>query len=94
MTRQNVGELRCAAEFLQMNSSANLADVTDRFLQDTLTSAKLARNLSVVIELLDQCCHLGDIAQQAGIVDKCVAAIVDCWLISTKFNKRSVSPDR
>ena len=94
VTRHNVCKLRCAAEFLQMNSTANLADLTDRFVQDTLTSAKLARNLEVIIDLMLQCCPLGAIAEQAKIVERCIAAIVDCWLIATKFDKRTQLPDR
>ena len=81
ITMDNVCRLRCAAEFLQMNSPGNLASLTDRFLQDTLTSAKLAHKFDTIINLVLQCSDLGDIAEQAGVVEKCINAIVDCWLI-------------
>ncbi len=94
ITKDNVCKLRCAAEFLQMTSSANLADLTDRFLQDNLTSAKLSKNLDAITDLLTQCCDLGAIAEQAGVVNKCITAIVDCWLISTKFVRKNAQLDK
>ena len=44
--------------------------------------------MAAILDLLLQCCQLGAIAEQAKIVEKCVSAIVDCWLISSKFSRR------
>ena len=91
--KENVCQLRCAAEFLQMTSPGNLGDLADKFFNDILTAAKLGRNLGGIIHLLEQCQALGEIAEQAGIVEKCILSIVDCWLISTKYTRRSASLD-
>ncbi len=85
-------KVRCAAEFLQMTSPGNLADLTDRYLQDTLTSAKLARSLGTIVDLLLQCNEIGAIAEQAGVVDRCIQGIVDCWLMSSKLRQRTPLP--
>jgi hypothetical protein len=65
-----------------------MASVTDRFLQETLTSAKLGHKFDVITELITQCQDVGAIAEQAGVVEKCIYAVVDCWLISPKFSRR------
>ena len=93
ITKDNVCALRCAAEYLQMTSGGNLASASDRFLQDTLTTAKLSRSLSTILDLMVQCSSLGPIAAQANIVEKCISAIVDCWLISSKFGRRLKTVD-
>ena len=93
VTKRNVCKLRCAAEFLQMNNPGNLADATDRFLMDVLTSAKLSRDIKTIAYLLLQCKDLGAISEQAKIVDKCILAIVDCFLLSTKFTHSDGSLD-
>ena len=84
----NVCKLRCAAEFLQMSSRGNLADLTDGFLLDLLTTAKLSHDTGVVVDLLLGCRDLDAIAVQAGIIGRCLSAIVDCWLMSSKWTRR------
>ena len=93
VNRHNICELRCAAEFLQMGSRGNLVDTTDRHLVDMLTSAKLSRDFDLVADLLLRCKNLGEISEQAKIVDKCLIAIVDCLLLSTKYNKHAYVTD-
>ncbi len=60
--------------------------------QDTLTSAKLARSLGTIVDLLLQCNEIGAIAEQAGVVDRCIQGIVDCWLMSSKLRQRTPLP--
>jgi hypothetical protein len=91
VTSQNVCQLRCAAEFLQMSGPTNLAGLTDRFLSDMLTTAKLDRRLDAVIQLVKQCRRLGAIAEQANIVDRCLQAIVEAWLLPVS---RRMTSDR
>ncbi|ELU17080.1 hypothetical protein CAPTEDRAFT_221817 [Capitella teleta] len=88
LNKTNVCQLRCAAEFLQMTSPGNLSSLADRVLQDTLTSAKLGHKFDIITDLIAHCRSLGAIAEQAGVVEKCINAIVDCWLISPKFSRR------
>ncbi len=88
ITRENVCRLRCAAEFLQMSSPGNLCDCCDRYLQDSLTAAKLGRDTGVAVDLLLSCRPLGAIIDQTGIVARCVDAILDCWLLSSKWTRR------
>ena len=59
--------------------------------KDTLTSAKLARSLGTIVDLLLQCNELGTIAERAGVVDRCIHGIVDCWLMSAKLRHRTSS---
>lgn len=87
VTPANVCQLRCAAEFLQMISPGNLAGAADRVLDCTLSSASLERRLDSVVELVLQCRQLGAIAEQAGIIGKCIKAIVDSWLSAPTFTR-------
>jgi hypothetical protein len=88
VNKDNICKLRCAAEFLQMCSTGNLSDCADRYLLDMLTTAKLSRDMAVIVELVLKCRPLGAIAEQAGIVDRCLNGIVDCWLLSSKWTRR------
>ena len=86
-TKNNVVYLRCAAEYLRMNGIDNLAEISEKFLHDTITSAKMSRSTAGVITLLLYCSAAEKLAGKAGIVSHCVEALVDCWLkIPTKFS--------
>ena len=63
-------------------------------IKDTLTSAKLARSLGTIVDLLLQCNELGTIAEQAGVVDRSIHGIVDCWLMSSKLRPRATSSSK
>ena len=93
VTRENVCELRCAAEFLQMNSRGNLVDKTDSVLVDLLTTAKLSRDYELLGDLLCKCNTLGEISEQAKIVDKCILGVVDCLLLSIKYGRNVYEPE-
>ncbi|XP_064631545.1 uncharacterized protein LOC135489868 isoform X2 [Lineus longissimus] len=86
ITTENVVYLRCAAEFLQMTGKGNLAEISDRYLHDVLTSARLSRSPVGVVDLLLHCCKLGRVADNAKIVQRCIDAVVHIWLKPpTKF---------
>ena len=88
VNKDNICKLRCAAEFLQMCSTGNLSDCADRYLLDILTTAKLSRDMAVIVELALKCRPLGPIAEQANIIERCLNGIVDCWLLSSKWTRR------
>ncbi|VDI28279.1 Hypothetical predicted protein [Mytilus galloprovincialis] len=86
-TKDNIVPLRCAAELLQMTGSANLIEVSDKFIQDTITSAKMSRSSSVVASMLRSCVSMSSLAESCGIVSSCSDALVECWLKPpTKFS--------
>ncbi|XP_041370074.1 root phototropism protein 2-like [Gigantopelta aegis] len=86
-TKNNVVYIRCAAEYLRMNGLDSLAEISEKFLHDTITSAKMSRSTAGVITLLLYCSTVEKLAEKAGIVTNCVEALVDCWLkIPTKFS--------
>ena len=92
--RNNVCQLRCAAEFLNMKDSGNLADNADRVLNDLLTSAKLNRNIDMIIDFVLKSKELGSISEQAGVVEKCLHGLVDCLLVtSSRFSRRPIIGD-
>jgi len=87
MTKNNVVQLRCAAEYLQMTGPGNLIEAGEKFLFDTITSAKLSRSTGALASLLLYCATIGPLADAAGIVDTCIDAMTDCWLKPpTKFS--------
>ncbi|KAH3787137.1 uncharacterized protein LOC127841274 [Dreissena polymorpha] len=92
LTKTNVVHIRCAAEVLQMTGSGNLSEVSDKFLQDTITSAKMSRSTSAIASLLISCMTATAVAEKADIVSACCDALVDCWSKPpTKFSTPSVS---
>lgn len=92
LTKANVVHIRCASEVLQMTGSGNLAEVSDKFLQDTITSAKMSRSTSAIASLLVSCMTASAVAEKADIVGLCCDALVDCWSKPpTKFSTPSVS---
>jgi hypothetical protein len=94
ITTENVVYLRCAAEFLQMTGKGNLSELSDRYLHDVLTSAKLSRSPLGVVDLLLHCCNLGRIADNANIVQRCIDAVVHIWLKPpTKFSTPGRKPE-
>lgn len=93
ITPDNVCQLRCAAEFLQMTGPGNLVGATDRVLDSALTSASLERQIDSVVGLVGQCRQLGATAEQAGIIEKCIMAIVDSWLCAPTFTRLVVNSE-
>lgn len=92
LTKANVVHIRCASEVLQMTGSGNLAEVSEKFLQDTITSTKMSRSTSAIASLLVSCMTAAAVAEKADIVNLCCEALVDCWLKPpTKFSTPSVS---
>ncbi|KAK7110258.1 uncharacterized protein [Littorina saxatilis] len=92
VTKDNVVELRCAALRLQMEGPGNLADAADKFLQDTVASAKLSRSSSSLVTLLLHCASVGQLAADSGVVSICTDALVDTWLRSPgKFSPTASS---
>ncbi|KAL8613109.1 hypothetical protein ACOMHN_035050 [Nucella lapillus] len=87
VTKDNVVQLRCAAQLLQMSGPGNLAEAADRYLQDILTSAKLSRSSAPLVTLLLHCASVGQPAADCGMVDTCTDALVDTLLKApTKFS--------
>ncbi|XP_076435271.1 uncharacterized protein LOC143275103 isoform X2 [Babylonia areolata] len=87
VTKDNVVELRCAAQYLLMSGPGNLSEAADRYLQDILTSAKLSRSSSPLATLLLHCAGVGQLAADCGVVDTCTDALIDTLLRSpTKFS--------
>ncbi|WAR21922.1 DOT3-like protein [Mya arenaria] len=92
LTKANVVHIRCASEVLQMTGAGNLAEVSDKFLQDTITSAKMSRSTSAIASLLISCMTASAVAEKADIVAMCSDALVDCWSKPpTKFSTPSMS---
>lgn len=86
-TKENIVPLRCAAELLQMTGAANLIEVSDKFIQDTITSAKMSRSSSAVASMIRSCVSMSSLAESCGIVSSCTDALVECWLKPpTKFS--------
>ena len=87
ITKTNVVHIRCAAEVLQMTGAGNLSEVCDKFLLDTITSAKMSRATSTIAALLLSCVPASAVAEKANIVSLCSEALVDSWLKPpTKFS--------
>ena len=63
-----------------MFGPGNLVEVSDKFLGDTISAARLNRSVSVIVDLLMQCRRVGSTTQDAGVVDSCANALVDCWI--------------
>ncbi|CAD5122852.1 DgyrCDS11254 [Dimorphilus gyrociliatus] len=82
LSQENVVQTRCAAHLLEMETTGNLASFCDRVIDDLLRNAKNSRSTSVSIEMLAVCEQLGDISDKAGIVDRCVSALIDVLSIS------------
>lgn len=80
LSKDNVVAVRCAAEYLKMFGPGNLGDVSNKFLLDSITSAKINRFTSSIISMLMECNQIGDMAEAAGVVDVCLEAFVECWL--------------
>ena len=94
ITRDNVCQLRCAAEYLQMKSPGNLADRADRCLDDFLASSRLNRSVNDITDLMVKSFELNDISEQAGVIDRCNGALVESWLKpSSKFTSLSKSQE-
>ncbi|XP_045189123.2 uncharacterized protein LOC123546700 isoform X2 [Mercenaria mercenaria] len=92
LTKTNVVHIRCASEVLQMTGSGNLAEVSEKFLQDTITSAKMSRSTSAIASLLLSCMSASAVAEKAEIVSLCNDALVECWLKPpTKFSSPTFS---
>lgn len=92
LTKTNVVHIRCASEVLQMTGSGNLAEVSDKFLQDTITSAKMSRSTLAIASLLFSCMTAAAVAEKADIVSLCSDALVECWLKPpTKFSSPTFS---
>lgn len=92
ISKSNVISIRCAAEVLQMTGNTNLAEVADKFLTDTVNSAKISRASSVVGQLLLACTTASAVAEKANIVSQCCEALIDCWLKPpTKFSSPTMS---
>ena len=87
MTKNNVVQLRCAAEFLKMTGTGNLIEISEKFLRDTITSSRMSRATTCVSSLLLYCSAVGDLANECGVVGQCFDAMIDCWLKPpTKFS--------
>ncbi|KAL4231227.1 hypothetical protein ACF0H5_008809 [Mactra antiquata] len=92
LNKTNVVHIRCASEVLQMTGSGNLAEVSDKFLQDTITSGKMSRSTSNIATLLVSCMTASAVAEKAEIVTMCSEALVECWLKPpTKFSSPTFS---
>lgn len=92
ISKSNVVHIRCAAEVLQMTGAGNLTEVCDKFLLDTITSAKMSRATSAIASLLQSCVPASAVAEKANIVSVCSEALVDCWLKPpTKFSTPAAS---
>ncbi|XP_060076936.1 uncharacterized protein LOC132556541 [Ylistrum balloti] len=90
MTKNNIVQIRCAAEYLQMSGTGNLIEISDKFLHDTITSGKLSRSTGAITSLLLYCVTIGPLAEVAGIVEACSDAMVESWLKPpTKFTDPS-----
>lgn len=91
MTKNNIVQLRCAAEFLQMSGEGNLIEVTEKFFHDTITSAKMSRSSPAIAAMLLYSITVGQIADSAGILSACIDALVDCWSKPpTKFSSPTI----
>lgn len=87
VTKSNIVPLRCASEYLQMTGTGNLSEITEKFLHDTITSAKMSRSTNGIIALLVSCISAGPLAEKVGIVQMCTDGLVECWLKPpTKFS--------
>ena len=87
LSKNNIVQVRCAAEFLQMKGDGNLIDISDKFFQDTITSTKMSRSTSCIASLLLYASAVGELANVSGIVDVCCEALIECWLKPpTKFS--------
>ncbi|KAK0052020.1 BTB/POZ domain-containing protein [Biomphalaria pfeifferi] len=79
LTKDNIVETRVAAGYLKMSGSGNLIEVSDKCLNEMLTSARLSRSDATITELLIHCTEVGDLADSEGVVDVCIESLVDCW---------------
>lgn len=86
-TKDNIVALRCAAELLQMSGTANLIEISDKFIQDTITTAKMSRSGNIVASMIKSCVSMSSLAEPCGIIALCTDALVECWLKpATKFS--------
>lgn len=88
LNQENVVQTRCAANLLEMETAGNLGSFCDRVIDDLLRNARNSRTASVAIEMLAVCEQMGDISDRAGIVDRCVSALVDVLSISGRQQVR------
>ena len=49
-----VEPIKCRVVFRQMTSPGNLADAADRYLTETMTAAKLSRDVATIVDILLQ----------------------------------------
>lgn len=83
----NIIQLRVAAEFLQMFGSDGLADISDKFLENMIKSAKMSRSATAIVKLLENCYDMGPLAEKAELVDQCIGALATCYVQPpTKFS--------
>lgn len=82
LNQENVVQTKCAANLLEMETAGNLGSFCDRLIEDLLRNARNSRTTSVATEMLAVCEQMGDISDKAGIVDKCISALVDVLSIS------------
>jgi hypothetical protein len=99
LTKNNIVQVRCASEFLQMKGEGNLIDMAGKFFNDTITSTKMSRSTSCIASLLLYASAVGELANVSGIVDVCCEALIDCWLkpptkFSSPTNIMKQMPDR
>jgi len=62
-----------------------LAGLTDKYLDEVLTAARVGQRLDVVCDIIDRCRSIGVIAEQAHVIERCIRAIVDNWIVATKY---------
>lgn len=99
LSKNNIVQVRCASEFLQMKGEGNLIDMAGKFFNDTITSTKMSRSTSCIASLLLYASAVGELANVSGIVDICCEALIDCWLkpptkFSSPTNILKQMPDR
>ena len=61
--------------------------LTDGYLLDLLTTASRRHRLDLVVGLIMNCMKLGAVAEQVGVVDKCLQTITESWLLPSKYSR-------
>ncbi|GAB1610187.1 BTB/POZ domain-containing protein At1g30440-like [Argonauta hians] len=79
LTVDNVIELRLAAAYLEMAGADNLIEMTEKFIENMVTSSKISRSAETIIKLLQNCCKVKEMAEEVGLVDKCTDALAGSW---------------
>ncbi|GFO34178.1 root phototropism protein 2 [Plakobranchus ocellatus] len=99
ITKENVIALRCAAEYLKMFGPGNLTDKADKYLSNTIASARMVKATTAIVSLLVHCNAVGSMAEQVGLVDMLSEAFVECWRknshvtpVSSKVTNNSKAP--